>query len=339
VSKPPSVQIGRDKSVNEVMPLGYTRRGLLTLTGVAALGTVAGDLFGAFGSNSAQAAEILWNHPFTVRGTKGSNVFVVGGHKGQDYSLPGEGARIYSVAAGTVVDSTTDHSVYGNYVKIDHGVQGSHRYYSYYGHMKGAPRVNVGDSVPAATHIGAVGNSKGPDLAGTTVGFHLHISIIRDTTLVDPVPYVDDAPLAGSPGVPLNQNGGDVPDMNSYVDTASRDLEIDQWTNIIVSGTGTVSFLSGNAIADAQLGVRLTGLAAGAVLQARVQVVDVTSSTTWNVYRDLSPSDIIGTGGTTYGQHSEKVLISGADRRARFQIKATTTGVRLVSSEVRWLEW
>ncbi|WP_157510079.1 M23 family metallopeptidase [Frondihabitans sp. Leaf304] len=98
-------------------------------------------------------------------------------HEGTDLT-PGAGTPIGSVAAGTVAVSGW-HPNYGQYVIIDHVIDGR-KISSLYGHMQaGSSPLHTGDPVTAGTLVGLVGN---------TTGAHLHLEIRLDGTLpVDPM--------------------------------------------------------------------------------------------------------------------------------------------------------
>lgn len=101
-------------------------------------------------------------------------------HEGTDLT-PGAGTPIGAVASGTVAVSGW-HSNYGQYVIIDHQIDGR-KISSLYGHMQaGSSPLDVGDTVAAGTFVGLVGNT------GISTGAHLHLEIRLDGTLpVDPM--------------------------------------------------------------------------------------------------------------------------------------------------------
>ena len=109
-------------------------------------------------------------------------------HYGQDYPQ-GTGTPIRAVASGTVVVSSEDHFGWGVAIQIDHG----DGFRSLYGHMNyGTRKFSVGQWVNRGDHIGDVGNT------GHSFGSHLHLEISINGTAVNPIPYVQNAPLAGS---------------------------------------------------------------------------------------------------------------------------------------------
>jgi murein DD-endopeptidase MepM/ murein hydrolase activator NlpD len=100
-------------------------------------------------------------------------------HEGIDM-IPGKGTPIGAIAAGRVRVSGMDYN-YGQYVVIDHVIDGR-TVSSLSGHMiVGSTPLRVGDTVAVGDFVGSVGNS------GTSTGAHLHLSILLDGTLsIDP---------------------------------------------------------------------------------------------------------------------------------------------------------
>lgn len=92
-------------------------------------------------------------------------------HNGID--LATRAGVVRSIMPGTV-ESTGCHRNLGNYVRIDHGFVKS-----IYGHLS---RITVsnGQSVSAGDAVGITGNT------GRTTGEHLHFSIRRNGTYIDP---------------------------------------------------------------------------------------------------------------------------------------------------------
>lgn len=95
-------------------------------------------------------------------------------HSGLDIAAP-EGTPIKAVEAGTVLEAS-NFFFSGNVVYIDHG-QGL---ISMYAHMHSMD-VKKGDRVERGQVIGTVGQT------GRVTGAHLHLGLIANQTLVDPV--------------------------------------------------------------------------------------------------------------------------------------------------------
>jgi len=98
-------------------------------------------------------------------------------HSGLDIAAP-QGTPIKAVESGTVIDSG-DFFFSGNMVYLDHG-QGL---ISLYAHMHSI-NVKSGDKIKKGQIIGTVGET------GRVTGPHLHLAIIANQSLVDPLPFL-----------------------------------------------------------------------------------------------------------------------------------------------------
>jgi len=98
-------------------------------------------------------------------------------HSGLDIAAP-QGTPIQAVESGTVIESG-DFFFSGNMVYLDHG-QGL---ISLYAHMH-TINVKPGDKIEKGQIIGTVGET------GRVTGPHLHLAIIANQTLVDPLQFM-----------------------------------------------------------------------------------------------------------------------------------------------------
>jgi len=104
-------------------------------------------------------------------------------HQGADIT-PGAGTPIGAVAAGTVRISGT-HPEYGQYVIIDHQIDGQ-TISTLYAHMIfGSSPLRAGQSVAVGQLVGLVGNT------GASTGAHLHLQVmLGGTTPIDPIAWL-----------------------------------------------------------------------------------------------------------------------------------------------------
>ncbi len=104
-------------------------------------------------------------------------------HQGADLT-PGAGTPIGAVAAGTVRVSTT-HPEYGQYVIIDHQIDGR-LVSTLYAHMIfGSSPLRPGDTVAVGQLVGLVGNT------GASTGAHLHLQVMPGgATPIDPIAWL-----------------------------------------------------------------------------------------------------------------------------------------------------
>lgn len=98
-------------------------------------------------------------------------------HKGQDIAVP-IGTPIVAAGSGTVVTATYSSSA-GNYIMISHG----NKLYTVYMHCSRLA-VSAGDTVTSGQIIAYAGST------GISTGSHLHFSVIKNGTYVDPLIYV-----------------------------------------------------------------------------------------------------------------------------------------------------
>ncbi|MFL0580622.1 peptidoglycan DD-metalloendopeptidase family protein [Dietzia sp. 179-F 9C3 NHS] len=111
------------------------------------------------------------------------------GHRGIDLAAP-TGTAMYSMADGVVAQAGPA-SGFGNWIVIDHEIEGS-SYSTVYGHMyDDGVDVAAGDTVKAGQHIGEVGSN------GQSTGPHLHFEVWEGGRFggaeTDPAPWIEKA--------------------------------------------------------------------------------------------------------------------------------------------------
>lgn len=99
-------------------------------------------------------------------------------HYGVDIAAA-KGTKIGAFASGTVVD-TGRGTVYGNFVRLDHG----DGFLSFYGHMDSIS-VKKGQRVELGQQVGLVGST------GKSTGPHLHFELRKNGKIIDPNDYVE----------------------------------------------------------------------------------------------------------------------------------------------------
>lgn len=100
-----------------------------------------------------------------------------GFHEGMDFAggAASSGNPIPAAGAGVVADSVILHSGWGNYVRLEHDVDGT-MMSTLYAHMIAPPSVGVGDVVSLGQTLGYVGNT------GASFGDHLHFETWTGTS-------------------------------------------------------------------------------------------------------------------------------------------------------------
>ena len=110
-------------------------------------------------------------------------------HNGVDYAGP-DSTPIYAFADGEVMAAGPADG-FGNWVIIDHQIDGE-QHSTVYGHMRADQiKVSVGDQVKAGDHIAGIGNE------GQSTGEHLHFEFYNGTRLgggtpIDPQPMLEE---------------------------------------------------------------------------------------------------------------------------------------------------
>jgi hypothetical protein len=101
-------------------------------------------------------------------------------HSGIDFN-PGWGAAIFAIADGVVYEHSEGGSSWGNFVVIQHEIDGQ-TVFSGYAHMQsGSSPLVVGEEIKVGDFVGLVGAT------GQATGAHLHFTI----SIGDPMHYVD----------------------------------------------------------------------------------------------------------------------------------------------------
>jgi murein DD-endopeptidase MepM/ murein hydrolase activator NlpD len=101
-------------------------------------------------------------------------------HSGVDFT-PGRGTPVHAIADGVAVSRPM--SGWGSYVVLQHEVDGQ-TVLSGYAHMITGSTIPVGTVVKRGDVIGRVGNT------GESSGNHLHFSIIRGDTFIEPLSWL-----------------------------------------------------------------------------------------------------------------------------------------------------
>lgn len=113
-----------------------------------------------------------------------------GWHGGVDFT-PGEGTPIGAIADGRVSYISDGGTTYGNYVEVEHIINGE-RVTSLYAHLQpGSVSVQVGDVVQVGDQIARVGNT------GASTGPHLHLETLIDGDTVDPLYFLKKLNVTG----------------------------------------------------------------------------------------------------------------------------------------------
>ena len=103
-------------------------------------------------------------------------------HRGVDF-VPGNGAPIFAIADG-VVTAAEFGGGYGQYVYLEHDINGR-SVLTVYAHMqRGSSPLRVGDEIEVGDFIGLVGNT------GISTGAHLHFEVRIEGEYVDPFAWL-----------------------------------------------------------------------------------------------------------------------------------------------------
>jgi len=132
---------------------------------------------------------VRWPFPYTVPISSGFGDRVApcrscsSQHMGLDFT-PGSGSPIYAIADGVVSHSEISRWGYGNWVTIDHVINGQN-VQTLYAHMQmNSSPLLVGDQIAVGDFIGLVGST------GASTGAHLHFEVRLDGVQVDPFAWL-----------------------------------------------------------------------------------------------------------------------------------------------------
>ncbi|WP_460775819.1 M23 family metallopeptidase [Microbacterium sp. GXF7504] len=139
--------------------------------------------YSTFFTNNPNAA-IQWPFAVGVPITYGYGWRSGAMHEGADF-VPGQGAHVQAIAAGTVRIATESGGAFGVTVLIDHIIDGK-LVSTRYGHMLyGSLQVKVGQTVTAGQYLGRTGDT------GRSFGAHTHVEVLENgTTAIDPIEWL-----------------------------------------------------------------------------------------------------------------------------------------------------
>lgn len=153
-------------------------------------------------------------------------------HKGQDYA--GDlGTPILSAAAGTVAEAGSAQG-FGQWVVINHDLNGK-KVSTVYGHVKaGSIKVKKGDKVDKGQQVAGLGNE------GTSTGPHLHFEVWdggkASGKAIDPKPWLEDG-VSGAAQDTSNDGCGDEGESDTVEagssDNGDADAVLKEWKGIV----------------------------------------------------------------------------------------------------------
>lgn len=147
----------------------------------------AASLRAVMGFNPTGTGPVRWPYPYSVKLGPGFGAPATCSgcqrvHQGQDFLAP-NGAPIYAIAAGVVIEHSTN-TTFGNCIVIQHSIDGQ-TVTSRYAHTQtGSSPLNVGDTVAVGQFVGLTGTT------GAVTAPHLHLEIEVNGVHVDPYAYL-----------------------------------------------------------------------------------------------------------------------------------------------------
>lgn len=146
-----------------------------------------------FSYSTTGVGNIRWPFPFAVPISSGFGDRVApcrycsSNHRGLDFN-PGAGEPIFAVADGVVTEAEFGGG-YGQFIYIEHDINGQ-TVVSVYAHMRrNSSPLRVGEEIKVGDFIGLVGNT------GTSTGPHLHLEIRINDEYVDPFAWLKENAL------------------------------------------------------------------------------------------------------------------------------------------------
>lgn len=264
-------------------------------------------------------------------------------HKGQDFGAP-LGTPMYAAADGTVA-AAGEASGFGQWVVIDHQIDGE-KYSTVYGHMvPSSIKVKKGDKVSAGDEIAGVGQE------GYSTGPHLHFEVWKGGRLptgsgqhTNPMDWIEGDHKATSPGTDCDNAGGDGggDDSGSAAEGTAKDVIDAAKTQIGVDYSWGGGSLEGPSEGFAQgagiNGFDCSSLVRYAIYQGTGKTYELprTSTEQWKdtkknevKWDDMKPGDLIfyGSGGSMH--HVAMYLGDGK------MIEAPSTGKQVRITEAR----
>lgn len=141
-----------------------------------------------FSYSTTGTGNIRWPFPTAVPISSGFGARVApcrycsSNHRGVDFT-PGNGSPIFAIADGVVTASEFGGG-YGQFVYIEHDINGQ-SVVSVYAHMqRSSSPLRVGDQISVGDFIGLVGST------GTSTGPHLHLEVRINGDYVDPFAWL-----------------------------------------------------------------------------------------------------------------------------------------------------